>query len=79
MCFEHTSKVDKQVAASIHNRRRKLAQDGSSSVDSRFLPTSEIHRYVKFRASRNSAHARREIFRSVVEANRRLVIRAKEQ
>src|ERR1019366_3808354 len=79
MCFEHTSKVEKQVAASIHNRCRKPAQDSSSCVDSSFLPTSHIHRYVNFRVSRNSAHAWLEIYGSVVEAKRRLPIRAKEK
>ena len=77
--LEHTLKVEKQVAASIHSRRRKATQDGSSSVDSSFLPTSDTHRYVKFRASRNSAHAWLETPESVVEAKSRLVISTKVQ
>jgi hypothetical protein len=81
MCSEQTSRVEKQVAASINNRRRRPAQDVSSSscVDSSFFSNSHIHRYVRFRASRNTAHARLEIFGSVVEAKRRLLIRAKEK
>jgi len=79
MCSEQTLRVEKQVAESMTSRHRRPAQDVSSCVDSSFFSNSHIHRYVKFRASRNSAHARLEIFGSVVEAKRRLLIRAEEK
>src|SRR5712691_5302607 len=75
-CSGHTSKVEKHVAASIHNRVCNLVCDVLSDVEPIFMHTSPIHRYDTVRASRSSRHARRETPTSVVEAKRRLQIRA---
>jgi hypothetical protein len=76
MCSGHTSNVEKQVAATIHNRHRMLVRDVSSSVESNCPLISSIHRYVTARASRSSVHACKAISGSVVEVKRRLEIRA---
>src|SRR5579863_5532300 len=76
-CSGDTSNVEKQVAASIPNRRRRPAQDVSSCVDSNSLLIADIHRRVTFRASLSSTQALIEVPGSVVESKRRLQIRAR--
>ena len=76
MYFEQTSKVEKQVAASIHRRCCRPVRIVSSCVDSNFWRIANIHPYVTFRTSRKSEQARLEISESVVEAKSRLQISA---
>jgi hypothetical protein len=79
MCSGHTSKVEKQVAAAIHNRCCKPSRVVSSCVDLDFnlSRTARIHERVTLRTSRSRLYARLEIFGSLVEAKRRLQRRAR--
>ncbi len=43
ICSKLTSKVEKQVAASLHSRQRKLSRDDSSCADPNLTLRSEIH------------------------------------
>src|SRR6267142_3723549 len=79
MCSGHTSKVEKQVTASMHDHWCKPMWVVSSCIDLDFnlLHTKLIHPYITLCTSHNRLYAWLEISGSISEAKRRLQRRAR--